>query len=39
MDPKLIKGSRSSYGVKVRTSNFDSMPSMMAKLRSGNSTT
>ena len=36
MDPKLIKGFEKQYGVKVRVANFDSMPSMMAKLRSGN---
>jgi spermidine/putrescine transport system substrate-binding protein len=36
LDPKLIKGFEQEYGVKVRQSNFDSMPAMMAKLRSGN---
>jgi spermidine/putrescine transport system substrate-binding protein len=36
MDPGLIDGFEAKYGVKVRQSNFDSMPSMMAKLRSGN---
>ena len=36
MDPKLIKSFQKQYGVKVRVANFDSMPSMMAKLRSGN---
>jgi len=36
MNPKVIKGFAKQYGVKVTTSNFDSMPGMMAKLRSGN---
>ena len=36
MDPKLVTSFEDRYKVKVRTSNFDSMPSMMAKLRSGN---
>ena len=36
MDPKLIKSFQKQYGVKVRVANFDSMSSMMAKLRSGN---
>lgn len=36
MNPKVIKGFAKHYGVKVTTSNFDSMPGMMAKLRSGN---
>jgi spermidine/putrescine transport system substrate-binding protein len=36
MDPGLIEGFEAKYGVKVRQANFDSMPSMMAKLRSGN---
>ena len=36
MDPKLISGFEDRHKVKVRTANFDSMPSMMAKLRSGN---
>jgi spermidine/putrescine transport system substrate-binding protein len=36
MDPELISGFEDRYKVKVRTANFDSMPSMMAKLRSGN---
>ena len=36
MDPKLIESFEDRYKVKVRTANFDSMPSMMAKLRSGN---
>ena len=36
MNPKVIKGFAKRYGVKVNTSNFDSMPGMMAKLRSGN---
>jgi spermidine/putrescine transport system substrate-binding protein len=36
MDPALIKGFEKQYSVKVREANFDSMPAMMAKLRSGN---
>jgi len=36
MDPKLITAFEERYKVKVRTANFDSMSSMMAKLRSGN---
>jgi spermidine/putrescine transport system substrate-binding protein len=36
MDPGLIKGFEQQYKVKVTQANFDSMPSMMAKLRSGN---
>jgi spermidine/putrescine transport system substrate-binding protein len=36
LDPELIKEFEKRHGVKVRQSNFDSMPSMMAKLRSGN---
>ena len=36
MDPALIKRFEKKHGVQVRESNFDSMPSMMAKLRSGN---
>jgi spermidine/putrescine transport system substrate-binding protein len=36
MDPELIKGFERQYSVKVRQANFDSMPAMMAKLRSGN---
>jgi spermidine/putrescine transport system substrate-binding protein len=36
LDPALIKKFEKQYGVKVRQSNFDSMSSMMAKLRSGN---
>jgi spermidine/putrescine transport system substrate-binding protein len=36
MNPGLIKSFAKHYGVKVRQANFDSMPSMMAKLRSGN---
>jgi spermidine/putrescine transport system substrate-binding protein len=36
LDPALIKQFESRYGVRVRQSNFDSMSSMMAKLRSGN---
>jgi spermidine/putrescine transport system substrate-binding protein len=36
MDPGLIKGFEKRYKVKVSQANFDSMPSMMAKLRSGN---
>ena len=36
MDPKLITGFEERYQVKVRQANFDSMSSMMAKLRSGN---
>ena len=36
MDPELIKAFEQRYSVKVRQANFDSMPAMMAKLRSGN---
>jgi spermidine/putrescine transport system substrate-binding protein len=36
LDPALIKKFEKRYGVKVRVSNFDSMSSMMAKLRAGN---
>jgi spermidine/putrescine transport system substrate-binding protein len=36
LDPELIKAFEKKYGVKVRQSNFDSMASMLAKLRSGN---
>lgn len=36
MDPELVDGFEQRYGVKVKQANFDSMPSMMAKLRSGN---
>ena len=36
LDPELIKAFEKKYEVKVRQSNFDSMASMMAKLRSGN---
>jgi spermidine/putrescine transport system substrate-binding protein len=36
MDPGLIEGFEAKYGVKVKQANFDSMPSMMAKLRAGN---
>src|SRR3954462_2417933 len=36
LDPALIKKFEKQYSVKVRESNFDSMSSMMAKLRSGN---
>jgi spermidine/putrescine transport system substrate-binding protein len=36
MDPGLIEGFEAQHGVKVRQANFDSMPSMMAKLRAGN---
>jgi spermidine/putrescine transport system substrate-binding protein len=36
LDPALIKKFEKQYGVKVRQSNFDSMSSMMAKLRAGN---
>ena len=36
LDPALIKKFEKQHGVKVRQSNFDSMSSMMAKLRSGN---
>jgi spermidine/putrescine transport system substrate-binding protein len=36
LDPELIKAFEKKYGVKVRQSNFDSMSSMLAKLRSGN---
>jgi spermidine/putrescine transport system substrate-binding protein len=36
MNPKVIRRFEKNYGVKVTVSNFDSMPSMMAKLRAGN---
>ncbi len=36
MNPKVIKRFEKQYGVKVTVSNFDSMPSMMAKLQAGN---
>lgn len=36
LNPSLIKKFERKYGVQVRQSNFDSMPAMMAKLRSGN---
>ena len=36
LDPELIKEFEKKYDVKVRQSNFDSMASMLAKLRSGN---
>jgi spermidine/putrescine transport system substrate-binding protein len=36
LDPELIKAFEKKYDVKVRQSNFDSMASMLAKLRSGN---
>ncbi|MEA2331831.1 MAG: spermidine/putrescine transport system substrate-binding protein [Thermoleophilaceae bacterium] len=35
VDPELLKGFEKRYGVKVRESNFDSMPAMAAKLRAG----
>jgi spermidine/putrescine transport system substrate-binding protein len=35
IDPALLKGFEKLHGVKVRESNFDSMPAMMAKLRAG----
>jgi len=35
IDPDLIKGFEKLHGVKVRESNFDSMPAMMSKLRAG----
>jgi spermidine/putrescine transport system substrate-binding protein len=36
MNPTVVKRFGKHYGVKVSVSNFDSMPAMMAKLRSGN---
>jgi spermidine/putrescine transport system substrate-binding protein len=36
IDPALVKKFEKLHGVKVRESNFDSMQSMMAKLRAGN---
>jgi spermidine/putrescine transport system substrate-binding protein len=36
LDPELIKDFEKKYGVRVRQSNFDSMASMLAKLRAGN---
>jgi spermidine/putrescine transport system substrate-binding protein len=36
MNPKVIKRFEKRYGVQVTVSNFDSMPAMMAKLKSGN---
>ena len=35
VDPELLAGFEKRYGVKVRESNFDSMPAMLAKLRAG----
>ena len=35
VDPALLKEFEKRYGVKVRESNFDSLPAMMAKLRAG----
>jgi spermidine/putrescine transport system substrate-binding protein len=35
IDPALLKKFEKRHGVKVRESNFDSMSSMMAKLRAG----
>ena len=35
IDPDLLKKFEKRHGVKVRESNFDSMPAMMAKLRAG----
>jgi spermidine/putrescine transport system substrate-binding protein len=39
VDPELMKGFEKRYGVRVRESNFDSMPAMMSKLRAGIRTT
>jgi spermidine/putrescine transport system substrate-binding protein len=36
LDPELIKDFEKKYDVRVRQSNFDSMASMLAKLRAGN---
>ena len=36
IDPKLMRAFEDRYDVKVIEANFDSMPAMMAKLRSGN---
>jgi spermidine/putrescine transport system substrate-binding protein len=36
IDPKLLRAFEDRYDVKVLEANFDSMPAMMAKLRSGN---
>ena len=36
MNPKVIRRFEKLYDVGVTVSNFDSMPAMMAKLRSGN---
>jgi spermidine/putrescine transport system substrate-binding protein len=36
MNPKVIRKFEKHYGVNVTVSNFDAMPGMMAKLRSGN---
>lgn len=36
LNPSLVKRFEQKYGVQVRQSNFDSMPAMMSKLRSGN---
>jgi spermidine/putrescine transport system substrate-binding protein len=35
INPDLVKGFEKRYGVRVRESNFDSMPAMMSKLRAG----
>ena len=36
LNPRVIEAFEKEYDVTVRESNFDSMPAMMAKLRSGN---
>jgi spermidine/putrescine transport system substrate-binding protein len=36
LDPDVLKGFQTEYGVKIIESNFDSYPAMMAKLNSGN---
>ncbi|HET8599780.1 MAG TPA: spermidine/putrescine ABC transporter substrate-binding protein, partial [Segeticoccus sp.] len=36
LDPSVLKGFQKKYGVKIITSNYDSMESMQAKMSSGN---
>ncbi len=36
LDPDVLKGFQKEYGVKIIETNYDSYPSMMAKLSSGN---
>ncbi|HET7305382.1 MAG TPA: spermidine/putrescine ABC transporter substrate-binding protein [Segeticoccus sp.] len=36
LDPSVLKGFKKKYGVKIITSNYDSMESMQAKMSAGN---